>query len=1186
MTSSSLSHRQKSAGGFALVIALSLMAFVLLLVVSMMTIVQVESSSARSKEFRMLAEQSALLGLKVALGDLQKAAGPDQRITSTADISASSADGNKQWVGVWDTSSVDRFDPSNTRQFVKWMVSTPPSIDATATDLADSTVQNDGSSGIRIFDGVDENGATDPARSVNAPLVPVDSNSMKESAYAYWIEDEGVKAKLSWNESTDREDAISTNLGADALQRSRLTVPPGVDFGRIGGSFESELNYPMADASNDAILSKLRKITSYPQLANFESGDGATWLNLNRHDFTVYGHGVLADVKNGGLKQDLTLAFEMDDDEHSPNLTNKFNSTVGDFVGSGDRSIDRKSAIYKVGDRPEPAPFFARYIFSENQQTDDTLGNNVIRGATWHLLRDYYNFYKRVRSSSGGSGYEFDIQPFYPNQSEINSRSDLRLFDQHHWLANEDTYGKELNFHGGSIIKYMPTRGSYTPVLLGYRLAFSLKIVDWVVTDPVTGSGEGKLALAFDPFFYLWNPYDQSLRFENLKINYSKGIPLLFEINVDLDGDGTVDNSFIPTNNFSDYIEHNFPGLANFNTYLKNDGPSQDIVMAPGEVLVFSSQQAGATTRSVPGPQLDDTSGFILPEHPTGPIELTDQSRIDVSIKMDGGSRITTRMYHVDHSDYVDSVSDSREPYTVDAVSFFVIHTGKPVAEGATWNIDSISTFSDISVSSDFSISSGTSNKVSLGYFDILLKGTKENGDGTTHVAPFAHFNPTAVSSELNYNFVPANRFGYFKTEPSFNSMIPNTIGDDGRSFWGEDYSSSSNVTSVPVREIPTSPLLSIADFSSADAGFFIFNPVRLIGASHASPLIPRDQFHYSPGNQHKFTYDSAWLANDGLWDGYFFSGIVPGYSIGATGYARAGDMASSLNDFLSDDPASNHLNSRLKPYVEFTSVSDAVNELDPATTPLGYKKLARYALMDGAFNVNSTSIDAWAALLGANRGLNLERGGLDVSPSGDKAPFPKSAQPLANDTETWTGYGSMDADEIEEFAEEIVQQVKMRGPFMSLSDFVNRRLEDSPLGESGVIQAAIDSISINTSVASAAGTNLVYPSNSLFPNSGTDLGNSAQDIGGFTMQADILRSIGPVLSARSDTFRITSYGESKDPVSGQVASARCEAVVQRVPEYVDTSDSPDVLPKDLTEETNEKFGRRFKIVSFNWIDG
>lgn len=63
--------------GFALVVALSLMAFVLLLLLSISTLVRVETSSAQTGEDRLSARMNAQLGAYIALGNLQKMAGSD-----------------------------------------------------------------------------------------------------------------------------------------------------------------------------------------------------------------------------------------------------------------------------------------------------------------------------------------------------------------------------------------------------------------------------------------------------------------------------------------------------------------------------------------------------------------------------------------------------------------------------------------------------------------------------------------------------------------------------------------------------------------------------------------------------------------------------------------------------------------------------------------------------------------------------------------------------------------------------------------------------------------------------------------------------------------------------------------------------------------------------------------------------
>jgi hypothetical protein len=42
------------------------------------------------------------------------------------------------------------------------------------------------------------------------------------------------------------------------------------------------------------------------------------------------------------------------------------------------------------------------------------------------------------------------------------------------------------------------------------------------------------------------------------------------------------------------------------------------------------------------------------------------------------------------------------------------------------------------------------------------------------------------------------------------------------------------------------------------------------------------------------------------------------------------------------------------------------------------------------------------------------------------------------------------------------------------------------------------------------------------------------------------------------------------------------EALVQRVPEYVDPANAPEADP---TTGANQAFGRRFKVVMMRWID-
>lgn len=88
----------------------------------------------------------------------------------------------------------------------------------------------------------------------------------------------------------------------------------------------------------------------------------------------------------------------------------------------------------------------------------------------------------------------------------------------------------------------------------------------------------------------------------------------------------------------------------------------------------------------------------------------------------------------------------------------------------------------------------------------------------------------------------------------------------------------------------------------------------------------------------------------------------------------------------------------------------------------------------------------------------------------------------------------------------------------------------------------------------------------------------------GMISQADLLNALGPLISARSDTFVIRTYGEAINPVTGErSAQAYLEAVVQRVPDYVNSvADDATVFPPTNVE--NQNFGRRFVVVGFRWL--
>lgn len=268
-------------------------------------------------------------------------------------------------------------------------------------------------------------------------------------------------------------------------------------------------------------------------------------------------------------------------------------------------------------------------------------------------------------------------------------------------------------------------------------------------------------------------------------------------------------------------------------------------------------------------------------------------------------------------------------------------------------------------------------------------------------------------------------------------------------------------------------------------------------------------------------------------------------------------------------------------------------------------------------FNVNSTSVESWRALLGHARGRQiayhddyLDNKGMSlIAGSND---YPVSRHTVAADVEAgdnpglgaefpsgseYTGYRILNDDQLDELAEKVVEQVRLRGPFLSLSEFINRQLSsDENLALAGALQTALNNLSdANDPMAELKDTTNQLSSKTLDYNDPklaeagyafeqSSVGVDTYGFPGYIRQADILRPIAPVLSARDDTFTIRAYGDKLDAQGNVVARAWCEAVVQRRREYVNPVDEADRV-EPPANKVNQAFGRKYQIKSFRWLD-
>jgi hypothetical protein len=246
-------------------------------------------------------------------------------------------------------------------------------------------------------------------------------------------------------------------------------------------------------------------------------------------------------------------------------------------------------------------------------------------------------------------------------------------------------------------------------------------------------------------------------------------------------------------------------------------------------------------------------------------------------------------------------------------------------------------------------------------------------------------------------------------------------------------------------------------------------------------------------------------------------------------------------------------------------------------------------------FNINSTSEEAWKAMLGSLKGRQIivrdATGKESIAPAGTKTPVTGLQNPQdlvadgggsldTRDPSQWVGRRELSETELSELAKALVAEIRKRGPFLSLADFVNRRVgSDKDLARAGALQSALDASTVG--INKAFGTVGAAAARFEFPEA--EKGPTSFGIPGIVKQADLLTPIAPVLSARSDSFVIRAYGESVDATGKVTARAWCEAVVERDRNFIDRVDKATALPASLNA-MNTKFGRRYEIISFRWL--
>ncbi len=205
--------------------------------------------------------------------------------------------------------------------------------------------------------------------------------------------------------------------------------------------------------------------------------------------------------------------------------------------------------------------------------------------------------------------------------------------------------------------------------------------------------------------------------------------------------------------------------------------------------------------------------------------------------------------------------------------------------------------------------------------------------------------------------------------------------------------------------------------------------------------------------NEHQnTTLDHSFYANRALLDGYFMSGV--------------GISSQSNSDFDWDPKTDEEIilgmgqappgeyhrpyrNKRFLPFLrdnELKSTSYAALQKDIVgrDQDFRYQTLAADLLVEGAFNINSTSVDAWISHLASLKQLPVPKGSY---PSSETPLLRFLDQPQQN---SWNKIKTLSDEEIIILAHCLVEQIKLRGPFLSTSDFVNRRIQGAKIQSNG----------------------------------------------------------------------------------------------------------------------------------------
>jgi len=1157
-------------GGFALVVTLSLMVLLTVVGFGLLTLSVIQLRTAGLDRHRQQARDNARLALLMAIGELQKEVGPDRRVTATAGvmsadgIGAADADLDKQrYVGVFDTEkslgSV-KWEDRREGSFRRWLVSGG---EAEVEELAWAGNALSGET-VTVL-GPGSVGTGNPDLEVRAPTTAVrDGGGNPTGGYSWWVSDSGMKASMRLVKNG------TPDLGHLAPERFGIAEVEGMDWFPGGGDESSEGVERLVTLASAGLLA--------PEAEDAVAA-GFHWLT-SRHD------GVLADTRRGGLRRDLSVALaggrgEMEKwlgERMFEPVTGKdpggpYWEQVRQFYQSGGTSALEVEPQTKdqMGVYPVVAGFVEIYGMANTVGYMPTTVPHPNQGTL------YPSFYNKRRNGNNVYGMTMFMTPviklWNPYNRPIQASGGMTLA-----VGNGNKqYGETADDSYEDVIWWGRNGGhahgidARPPKTMRYEHRYFLPAMTFSPGEVKVFSLRKNTFLDLDGTYKPYSGKPLGEKTEVVKEGWILG---------ELEEGGFTGHGFWDVLFTKRDIPDSDRGTLNWGGGRSIGGHGGK---DPGDIQVLDSERPGGLGFDV-DPHSFSTWNLKLF---AGRVTLDQQGYGSAYRPLVNLRNISTDATGFEKANTLFTTID--DPTSTPVFS-------RPDFQDSIWARRAVLRM----VLNEGDEDARLYNQVNHRTKDVKWLATHNPRSPTVGCWPFEHrkaqvdrnmFTGSRTPMRVNGKMIRSRDYGIGTAANYLSGMLPELTSPDA--LFMNEFIGFSDIGGpercilfdFPRHSQPENYFLSLGQLHHAnlwiedgdytvaleqghgDEDWFSDNlhPAYPIGNSWADPRL---KFEDDAG-RHKqleivegeFTYNSvhydlSWYLNENLWDGYFFSASSPS------------DRAHSNNPRLA-----------VRSGRELTDGEEGVMEN------------AARLMVSGAFNVNSTSVEAWEAFLASLSGKKVR--GRD--PRG--VPFARFEEPrggevdpgtLIEENENYDGFRGLSGEEIDELAERVVEQVRLRGPFHSLADFVNRAaFEGAPeeLRMKGALQAAIDETLINAN--HRAGGEFVIDSRDVggIYEKEAYAGDVAAAVPGYLTQGDLLARLGPLMSVRSDTFVVRAYGEAVDASGRVLARAMCEATVQRMPEFVDPSLDPAMDGEEIKDGSlAARFGRRLVMTGFRWL--